>query len=339
MTPAAIQKNISLLRYNTFRVDVKADYFAAIHSREELQALADEGISRKAPVLILGGGSNILFTKDFPGLVLHNRISGISKIEETEDEVILEAGAGTEWDHFAEYCTEHHYHGVENLSLIPGTVGAAAVQNIGAYGAEAGETILEVKGTYLLRGEEKTFDNASCRFGYRNSIFKSPALRSFFITSVRFRLSKHPRLHLTYPPLAEAMKQIPHPSLRDVRQAVIGIRRSKLPDPADTGNAGSFFKNPVISKERWQQLAKDYPQMPHYELQDGRVKIPAAWLIEQCGWKEKQSGSCAVWHRQPLVIVNTGKARGREILAFSQEIQESVKRKFGILPEPEVLIL
>ncbi|MCD6202445.1 MAG: UDP-N-acetylmuramate dehydrogenase [Bacteroidales bacterium] len=339
MEQPLIRRNVSLQQYNTFGVVVTAAYFATIHTSDDLYALYDTGATAEHTLLIVGKGSNILFTQDFHGLVLHNRIEGIRMIEKTGDEVILETGSGVEWDRFVGYCADHRYYDTENLSLIPGTTGAAAVQNIGAYGAEAADIILSVTGIDLHTGKKKTFPNKDCRFGYRHSLFKTPALRSFFITSVRFRLSLQPRMNLSYPQLARATEHISHPDLLDVREAVMRIRRSKLPDPAQTGNAGSFFKNPVVSKEKRETLLADYPDMPWHALPGDRFKIPAAWLIEQCGWKGKQTGPCATWHGQPLVIVNLGDATGKELLDFSRAIQKSVYKRFAVLLEPEVLIL
>lgn len=328
-----------MLPYNTFGVDVTAEYFATVHAPGDLYALKDAGATAEHAPLIIGKGSNILFTGNVHGLVLHNRIEGIRLIEKTGDAVILETGSGVEWDRFAGYCAGHRYYGAENLSLIPGTAGAAAVQNIGAYGAEAADIILSVTGVDLHTGEKRSFANRDCRFGYRYSLFKMPAFRSFFITSIRFRLSLHPRLNLSYPQLAEETEHIPHPDILDVREAVMRIRRIKLPDPGQTGNAGSFFKNPVVSKEKRDKLLVDYPDMPWHALPGEGFKIPAAWMIEKCGWKGKQSGPCATWSRQPLVIVNLGQANGKEILAFSRAIQKSVYERFAVLLEPEVLIL
>lgn len=337
-----IRENVSLQPYNTFGIHEQTRYFAAVHSTEELQELIRHPVYQANPRLILGGGSNILFTKPFSGLVLHVRIPGISIAKQTDDHVWINSGAGENWHTLVMYCVEHNYGGIENLSLIPGTVGAAPIQNIGAYGVELKDTLHQVEGIDVETGASQTFTNTECQFGYRNSIFKQELKGKIFISSITLRLTKkNHHLHTEYGAIEDTLKQlnIAHPTIRSVSDAVIRIRSSKLPDPRQLGNAGSFFKNPEISQATFNSLKKLYPEIPGYKTENQQVKIPAAWLIEQCGWKGKRLGSVGVHAQQALVLVNYGEAKGVDILQLATQIQSSVKVSFGIELQPEVNIV
>lgn len=324
----------SLLSYNTFGIDVSAARFIEYASAEELKELIAQG-AVTAPFLHIGGGSNLLFTKDYEGVVLHSRIRGIEVTGEDDRSVDLLVGAGVVWDDLVAYCVEHGWYGAENLSLIPGEVGAAAVQNIGAYGVEVKDLITAVE-TVNIRGEAYVYTNEECGYAYRSSIFKRPDHKSVFVTHVRFRLSKDECYTLDYGTIRQELERYPVLTLPVVRKIIIDIREAKLPDPKVTGNAGSFFMNPIVAKEKLEALQRDYPRMPYYELPDGRVKIPAGWMIEQCGWKGKALGPAAVYDKQALVLVNCGGAKGSDIVALSDAVRASVREKFGIDIQPEV---
>ena len=285
-----------------------------------------------------GGGSNLLFTKDYDGLILHSRIGGIEVTAEDSQAVSLRVGAGVVWDDFVACCVEHGWYGAENLSLIPGEVGASAVQNIGAYGVEVKDLITAVE-TVNIQGYERVYSVEECEYAYRNSIFKRPENKSVFVTYVRFRLSKEERYTLDYGTIRQELAKYPAPTLPIVRKVIIEIRESKLPDPKVTGNAGSFFMNPIVAKEKLEALQRDYPRIPYYELPDGRVKIPAGWMIDQCGWKGKSLGPAAVHDKQALVLVNRGGAKGSDIIALSDAVRASVRDKFGIDIHPEVNVI
>ena len=336
-TPIRFSRTYPLQDLNTFGVEAWAEHFTTIDDAAQLPPLA--GRLPAMPLLILGSGSNILFTRDYPGTVLLNRITGIQTNWVKQFDVQITCGSGELWDEVAEYAVNRGWWGAENLSLIPGTVGAAVVQNIGAYGAEISNIVHSVSGIDMVSGREMTIPAEACRFGYRSSIFKTPAFRSFFITSVTFRFrNRKGSPNLSYPALADLFPTSPtHPL--PVRAAVTEIRLGKLPLPKRTSSAGSFFKNPVVGKELLEKLHEEYPSMPYHDAGHGTFKIPAAWLIEQCGWKGTVEGACGTWPRQPLVIVNYGGATGREIARFAEKIKESVKNKFGILLEEEVIIL
>lgn len=331
-----ISQFTSLLPYNTFGIDVKADYFIEYESASDLQAVLQSDIIKNNSTLHIGGGSNLLFLKDYQGVVLHSAIHSINVISEDSDSVCLEAGSSVNWDDFVGYCVDKELSGIENLSLIPGEVGAAAVQNIGAYGVEVREAILKVNAVNIKTTGFKTFSNEECRYGYRDSIFKNELKGKYIITSVLFKLNKKPLYRLDYQHLEEAVLKNGEISLQNIRQTIIQIRESKLPDPKITGNAGSFFMNPVISKEQFKVLQNAYPEIPHYFDSDTREKIPAAWLIDQCGWKGKHIGHAGVHEKQALVLVNLGGATGAEIVYLAEQIQKSVKEKFGIELKPEV---
>lgn len=324
----------SLLPYNTFGIDVSATRFLEYASVEELQQLIEQG-AITTPFLHIGGGSNLLFTKDYDGLILHSRIKGIEVLEEDEHSVSVRVGAGVVWDDFVAYCVAHGWYGVENLSLIPGEVGASAVQNIGAYGVEVKDLIATVE-TVNIHGDWRVYSVEECGYAYRDSIFKRPENKSIFITYVRFWLSKEEYYTLDYGTIRQELEKYPALTLPTVRKVIIGIRESKLPDPKVMGNAGSFFMNPIVSKEKLLALQQEYPQIPYYELSDGRVKIPAGWMIDQCGWKGKSLGPAAVHDKQALVLVNRGGAKGSDIIALSDAVRASVREKFGIDIHPEV---
>lgn len=309
----------------------------SVHSERELPELI---LSLEHPVKVLGGGSNILI-KDYQDCtILHNKIEGIKIIQETTDDVIIEAGGGEDWPSFVAWAVDRGYGGIENLSLIPGTVGAAPIQNIGAYGVEQEATFVSLTAFDLLSGEEVIMHGEDCRFGYRDSIFKNKLKGKLIISSVRYRLSKKPTLELSYGAIKERLAElrISNPIIGDIAQVVTEIRRSKLPDPAQLGNSGSFFKNPIISEELYRELILSFPDMPSYPLSDGNVKIPAGWLIEQCGWKGKVIGNTGTYTKQALVIVNYGGATGEEIWALAQDIIRSVEEKFKVVLMPEVNI-
>lgn len=331
-----IKENISLLSYNTFGIDAKADYFIEYSSVKELQTALQSEIVKSNRMLHIGGGSNLLFMKDFNGVILHSAINFIKKVSEDADVVMLEAGAVVNWDDFVAYTVENGWGGVENLSLIPGEVGASAVQNIGAYGVEVQDVIVEVNAVEIETGEPKTFSVEGCQYGYRESIFKKELKGKYIITSVVFKLQKQPEFKLNYQHLEAEVLKNGDINLQNIRQTIIAVRESKLPDPKIFGNAGSFFMNPVISKAHFNELLAQYPQMPHYFVSETEEKVPAGWLIDQCGWKGKQIGNAGVHDKQALVLVNKGGATGAEIVYLAEQIQASVKSKFGIELRAEV---
>jgi UDP-N-acetylmuramate dehydrogenase len=332
------QKNISLKTYNTFGIDVTAKSFVEVTSTNQLkEILADN----QEPLLILGGGSNILLTENYNGLVVKNNIKGINVVAETNDYVTLKVGGGENWHEFVMYCVDHNFSGIENLSLIPGSVGASPMQNIGAYGVEVKNVITEVEAFNLKDFSIKTFQNNECEFGYRSSIFKTSQKGNYFIISVTFKLLKKASLNTTYGAIEEELKVmgIDTPTTKDVSNAVIRIRQSKLPDPKEIGNSGSFFKNPIITKEHLAEVLINFEEAPHYLQEDGSYKIAAGWLIEQCGWKGKKIDNYGVHAKQALVLVNYGGSTGKDIFDLSTKIIESVKSKFKITLEREVNIL
>ena len=338
-------KNISLLPYNTFGVDVNASHLFYLQRPEDLPEILDypgfqEMSDNMNKLLVLGQGSNILFTADFKGVVIKNEIEGINIIEQDESSVVLEAGSGVNWNDLVDYSVSRGWSGIENLSLIPGTTGAAPVQNIGAYGAEAADVILRVNAFHMERREWLSLDNSECEFGYRDSIFKRKLKNKVVICSVVFRLSKKPELRLDYGGIREEManRRITDPTVRDISEIVAAIRRSKLPDPAELGNAGSFFKNPLISKFEFQHLFRSHPLIRFYR-QGYLYKISAGWLIEQAGWKGRRINDTGCYDRQSLILVNYGRATGKEILAFSEQIKDSVLVMFGIALEREVNVI
>lgn len=331
------QEYYSLLSHNTFGIDVSAARFFEYHSIGELRSLVDDGCIT-SPYLHIGAGSNLLFTKDYEGVVLHSRIEGIVLLEETAESVLVRVGAGVVWDDFVAHCVAQGWYGAENLSLIPGEVGASAVQNIGAYGVEVKDLIVSVE-TMNVRGEEALYPVAECAYAYRESLFKQPHMKEVFVTYVTFRLSKIERYALDYGTIRQELEKLPALTLAAVRQAIIAIRESKLPDPKVMGNAGSFFMNPIVLRVQFEALQRQYPRMPFYELDADRVKIPAGWMIDQCGWKGKALGPAAVHDQQALVLVNKGGAKGSDIIALSDAVRASVRRKFDVDIRPEVNLI
>lgn len=329
-----MEHNYPLLSHNTFGIEVTAACFFEYESVDELRRLIASGRLIR-PFLHIGGGSNLLFTKDYEGMVLHSRIEGIEVVAETPENVTLRVGAGVVWDDFVAYCVKQGWYGAENLSLIPGEVGAGAVQNIGAYGVEVKDIIVSVE-TLNIDGIERVYTADECDYAYRNSIFKRADMKDVFVTYVNFRLSKKEHYKLDYGTIREELAKYPEISLQTVRRAIIEIRQAKLPDPKVMGNAGSFFMNPVVSRARFEALQEEYPQIPFYELPDGRVKVPAGWMIDRCGWKGKALGPAAVHEKQALVLVNRGGAKGCDIIALSDAVRASVRDKFGIDIHPEV---
>jgi UDP-N-acetylmuramate dehydrogenase len=327
--------NYSLLSRNTFGMDVKAKRFVEYDNEEELKALIP---TLSGEVLHMGGGSNLLFKGDFEGTVLHSAIKGIEVVDESAESALVRAGAGEVWDDFVAWAVERGYGGVENLSLIPGEVGASAVQNIGAYGVEAKDVIALVEAIDLSNGQKRVFGTEECNYAYRQSIFKNALKGKYAITYVTYRLQKQPVLKLDYGNIRAVLGDNGQHTISDVRQAIIDIRNAKLPDPKVQGNAGSFFMNPVVSREKFLSIQKDYPQMPFYEVEGG-VKIPAGWMIDQCGWKGKSLGRAGVHDKQALVLVNLGGATSDEIITLCNTICKDVKEKFGIDIHPEVNLI
>jgi len=337
-----ITENVSLKSFNTFGIEARARFFVRVQTAAELHDVLANPVYRPLPRLVLGGGSNVLFINDFfDGLVIKIDIKGITVLEETQQSVRLEVGAGEVWHDLVMHTIEKGYSGLENLSLIPGTVGAAPMQNIGAYGVEIKETFDSLEAFHVESGESRRFTNAECRFGYRESVFKHELKGQYIITSVRFNLSKIPVFHTSYGAIQDTLREmgVGELSVKAISEAVCHIRRSKLPDPAQIGNAGSFFKNPEIPKAQFEALKARYPGIPGYVTSQDFVKVPAGWLIEQCGWKGKVVGATGVHKMQALVLVNYGDAKGREIKALAEEVQQSVQDRFGIRLTPEVNFL
>lgn len=319
---------------NTFGLDVKAGRWLEYASVEELKALIAEG-QISSPYLHVGSGSNLLFLGDFEGTVLHSAIKSIEMVNQDADKVWLRVGAGVIWDDFVAYCVEHGYYGAENLSLIPGEVGASAVQNIGAYGVEVKDLISCVE-TVDVHGDRRVFGVEECGYAYRNSVFKRPDMKSFFVTHVTFALNKAEQYTLNYGTIRQELEKYPQIDLATVRQVIVSIRESKLPDPKVLGNAGSFFMNPIVPRTKYEALLQEYPSMPSYQVDATHVKIPAGWMIEQCGWKGKSLGNAAVHDKQALVLVNCGGATGADIVALSDAVRAAVREKFGVEIHPEV---
>jgi len=333
-----MQKEVSLKPFNTFGIEVRTSLFASFSSITELIDLLPT--IRTNETLISGGGSNMLFTKDFDGLFIRNCINGIKEIERTETHVVIEAGAGELWHDFVMYCVDRGYGGLENLSLIPGCVGASPMQNIGAYGVEIKDTFTYLDAVEIATGKVKRFHLADCAFGYRESVFKRELKNQYVICSVAFTLSLNPIMNTSYGVIETELQHmgITTPSIKDVSNAVIRIRQSKLPDPKQLGNAGSFFKNPVVSNEVLTSIQSSYERVPSYPAGDGHVKLAAGWLIEQAGWKGKRFGNVGVHELQALVLVNYGGGTGTEIYELSQRIIEDIQEKFGVSLEREVNI-
>ena len=333
-----VQTNVQLKPYNTFGIEATAQYFTEVSTIEQLQQILQHPDYQHTPRLILGGGSNLLLTKDFEGIVIKINIKGIEIVKQDTEHVWLKSGAGVMWHELVMHCVNENYAGIENLSLIPGTVGAAPMQNIGAYGIEIKEVFEELQALEISTGNIKVFNKEECQFGYRESIFKHSAKGKYVIINVTFKLNKNPIFHMEYGAIKDTIAEmgVNTLSIKAISDAVIHIRQSKLPNPAEIGNAGSFFKNPEISKEQFDALKAQYPTIPSYPISETIVKVPAGWLIEQAGWKGQRFGNVGVHARQALVLVNYGGGKGNEIKELSQNIQASVQDKFGILLSPEV---
>jgi UDP-N-acetylmuramate dehydrogenase len=335
-----ILNNISLKPFNTFGIDAAAKQFTSVSTIAGLKSVLAK--NTEPNILVLGGGSNMLLTKDYNGLVININLKGISIQSEDDNSVIVKAMAGENWHDFVLWCLDHDFGGTENLSLIPGKVGTAPIQNIGAYGVELKDTFESCEALNLKNHDFKNFSNKDCKFGYRNSVFKLEKKGKYIITSVCFKLSKkNHKLNIKYGTITNELENngILNPTIQDVSKAVIAIRESKLPNPKEIGNSGSFFKNPVILKSEFQKLIKNFPDMPNYAVSDNEVKIPAGWLIEKSGFKGKQFGNYGVHKKQALVLVNYGGANGIDILNLSKLIQKTIKRLFNISIEAEVNIL
>ena len=333
-----IIQNQSLKKYNTFGIDAKAKEFVAVNSISTLI----EAIASTKDLFILGGGSNMLLTQDIQKLVVHVNLKGIELIDENEDFVIVRAQAGENWHEFVLWCIDQNFGGIENLSLIPGNVGTTVIQNIGAYGVEIKDTMFSCEALNRSTLEIETFTNVQCQFDYRESVFKNELKEQYIITAVSFKLSKKNHAVSTNYGAIEAellKKNMQNPTLKEVSNAVIAIRQSKLPDPKELGNSGSFFKNPIISKTDYEKAKAVHPEMPHYVVSENSVKVPAGWLIEQAGFKGKRFGDAGVHKNQALVLVNYGTATGAEIVALSKNIQQTILDQFGIAIEAEVNII
>jgi UDP-N-acetylmuramate dehydrogenase len=337
-----IFENYSLKKLNTFGIAISANYFFEINTLNDAHEIVSHPLvsKQKKELLVLGGGSNILFTQNYTGLVVKNSIQGIEVLKEDDHHLYVKVGAGEKWHHFVLFCIKNNYAGVENLSLIPGSVGAAPIQNIGAYGVEQKQVFHELSAINLHTNETTIFSNSDCKFGYRDSIFKHQAKGCYLITHVTFRLSKKPNFNTTYGAIEQELTKMGEQSrsLAGISQAVCNIRRSKLPDPELWGNAGSFFKNPIVSNERYELIKKKFPTIQAY-ADAGGMKLAAGWLIEQCGWKGKQVGKVASHKDQALVLVNCGGASGKEVVDLSENIMQSVKQTFDVGLEREVVVL
>ncbi len=336
-----IIENFSLQSYNTFGIEVKAKCFALFRNIKDLSQILEQKKISLDQLFVLGGGSNILFTQDYNGLMLKSAINGIEIIEETNEYVYVKVGGGEIWHNFVLHCVNQNWGGVENLSLIPGTVGAAPIQNIGAYGAELKDTFYEVEILHLDSLIKQTLSKEACKFAYRDSIFKQEYKGKIVILSVTFKLNKIPIVNTSYGDINKELEsqKISSPTIQDVSRAVCKIRSSKLPDPNELGNAGSFFKNPIVSDSQFETLKAKYPTIVGYKSGNNLTKLAAGWLIEQCGWKGKRIGDAGVHKNQALVLVNYGKAKGSEIIDLAHKIQDSVKEKFSVDIEPEINIL
>ncbi|MEJ6776093.1 MAG: UDP-N-acetylmuramate dehydrogenase [Crocinitomicaceae bacterium] len=334
-----ILTNINLKEHNTFGISVNSARFATFTSVDDLTQILAKRDSSK--LLVLGGGSNILFTQDFDGLVLKNEIKGFEIIHQDNDLVQVKVGAGEVWHDFVLKCIDLRFAGVENLSLIPGSVGASPMQNIGAYGVEIKDVFIELQAYHIGSGKIRIFSNEECQFGYRESVFKREFKDQYIITSVTYELNMSGRINSSYGAIQQEIEKngINHPTIKDISDAVIKIRSSKLPNPKEIGNAGSFFKNPIVDKEVLSNIQASFEKVPNYPAADGKVKLAAGWLIEQAGWKGKTIGNHGVHKNQALVLVNYSDALGNEILALSTQIIDDITEKFGVTLEREVNIL
>jgi UDP-N-acetylmuramate dehydrogenase len=333
-----IEQNVSLLPLNTFGIDARAQYFTTLDDIALLPELS--GLQQYGARHILGGGSNILLTASVPGLVIANRLKGIAVVQEDDASIWLKVAAGEVWHELVLYTIAQGWNGLENLALIPGTVGASPIQNIGAYGVEVKDLVTEVQGWHWADQAAMTLSNSDCRFGYRDSIFKQELKGQILVTHVVFRLYKQPQLNTAYGAIQQELEQmnVVNPTAKDIAAAVIRIRSSKLPDPKQIGNAGSFFKNPLIPEDHYHSLQQQYPEIPAYKAGEGQVKVPAGWLIETAGWKGFREGEIGVHARQALVLVNYGHADGNAIWALSDRIIADIEQRFGIVLEREVQV-
>ncbi|HEY9170210.1 MAG TPA: UDP-N-acetylmuramate dehydrogenase [Lutibacter sp.] len=330
-----IQQNISLKPYNTFGISTNAKRFVSVNSINELKKI----LASEKNIFILGGGSNILLTADVEKLVVHINTKGII-VNDFDDEVLVTAEAGENWHELVLWCVSQNYGGLENLALIPGNVGTSPIQNIGAYGVELKDVFQQLEAIEISTGKTRIFTKADCNFGYRNSVFKNELKGKYIITNVTFKLTKkNHAINISYGAIRDLLIEKENPSIKEIADVVIAIRQSKLPDPEEIGNSGSFFKNPVIQPELFKELTKKYPEIPHYVISENEIKIPAAWLIEQCGFKGKRFGDAGVHEKQALVLVNYNKASGKEIYDLAQKIQQKVMSNFKITLEVEVNII
>ena len=331
-----IQENISLKPYNTFGIDVNAERFVTINSLQELKKI----VTTEKQLFLVSGGSNMLLTKAINDLVVHLNLKGIIVNDTEKDHVFVTAEAGENWHGFVVWCISQNYGGLENLSLIPGNVGTSPIQNIGAYGVEIKDTFHQLEALEIETGKLRVFNNATCNFGYRNSVFKNELKGKYIITSVTFKLTKNKHnFNISYGAIKEGLKDLENPTLKEISDTIIAIRELKLPDPAKIGNSGSFFKNPVISIASFKKLQQKYPNAPHYIVSENEIKVPAGWLIEQCGFKGKRYGDAGVHENQALVLVNYGNATGLEIYNLAQKIQQKVTNTFAISLEIEVNVI
>lgn len=337
-TSLSRDKTLGVRLRNTFGIEARAAQWVEYHSEDELKDIICGGLLRRRPYFCIGGGSNVLFTRTYyDQTFLHSAIRGLEIVYEDADEVEVRVGSGEVWDEFVQVCVDHGWYGAENLSLIPGEVGASAVQNIGAYGVEVKDLIVSVE-TLDAQGQKRVYEVSECGYGYRTSLFKRAVMKDVFVLYVNFRLSKHPCFKLDYGNVCQELGG-GEVTLERVRKTIIDIRRRKLPDPLVQGNAGSFFINPVISRALYEGLQVAYPQMPHYDVDAENVKVPAGWLIEQAGWKGRRMGKVAVHDKQALVLVNLGGASGADVVRLAEAVQEAVFSQFGIEIQPEVIFL
>ena len=332
-----VYKTYSLLPHNTFGIKATADNFVEFSSVDDIMAFLGKGFNGRS--LVIGGGSNLLFVNDFSGTIFHSAIKGMEVVEENDKEILLRVGSGVNWDELVAYTVEHGWGGLENLSAIPGEVGASAVQNVGAYGVEAGELIEKVETIRIEDAVCQEFLHKDCDFSYRHSIFKTTEKGKHIITYVTYRLAKNPSFKLTYGNLSEKVEELGGATLANVRKAVCEIREAKLPNPDKVGSAGSFFMNPVVTKKVAESLAEEYPTMPKYPLPNGDVKLSAGWLIEKCGWKDTPHEHVGVYQHQALVVINRGNATGLDVLDFASAVVASVKEKFGVALNMEVNVI
>ena len=334
-------ENYPLIKLNTFGIDVRAKYFTSINTVNELIEIKKSEKFKDHELLILGGGSNILFTKDFNGLVILNNIKGKEIVDQNDDSIILKIGAGENWHELVMYCVDNGWGGIENLSLIPGNTGTAPMQNIGAYGVEIKETFVELEALEISSGKIVKFSNSECEFGYRESVFKNKMKNKYIILNITLELNKNPILNINYGDVKAILetKKIETPTIKDVSNAIISIRQRKLPDPKKIGNSGSFFKNPIIDINLLKLIEGKYPNVVSYKINENKFKIAAGWMIEKAGWKGKKFNNFGVHENQALVLVNYGLANGKEIFNLSEKIILDIKEKFGITLEREVNII